>query len=146
MIPSARYFSALGYALYSIFSQLALNRGYDPLTLPTYAFIFAGLSSLPFAHPAEIIAAGSASPLKFAGMLCLMAFMVSLLPYLLYTNGLMRSTPGRASIMASIEPVTATVLGALFFHELPDTFGYLGIALVIGAIVLLNLNISKTAS
>lgn len=48
--------------------------------------------------------------------------------------------------MASIEPVTATVLGALFFHELPDTFGYLGIALVIGAIVLLNLNINKTAS
>ena len=138
--------SALGYALYSIFSQFALNRGYDPLTLPTYAFIFAGLSALPFAHPAEIIAAGSASPLKFAGMLCLMAFMVSLLPYLLYTNGLMRSTPGRASIMASIEPVTATVLGALFFHELPDTFGYLGIALVIGAIVLLNQNISKTAS
>ena len=135
--------SALGYALYSIFSQLALNRGYDPLTLPTYAFIFAGLSALPFAHPAEIIAAGSGSPLKFIGMLCLMAFMVSLLPYLLYTNGLQRSTPGRASIMASIEPVTATVLGALFFHEWPDAFGYLGIALVIGAIVLLNLNPQK---
>lgn len=132
--------SAFGYALYSIFSQLALNRGYDPLTLPTYAFLFAGLSALPFAHPEEIAAAASlTSPLKFAGMLVLMACMVSLLPYLLYTNGLQRSTPGRASIMASIEPVTATVLGALFFHELPDLYGYLGILLVLGAIVLLNI-------
>ncbi len=136
--------SAFGYALYSIFSQLALNRGYDPLTLPTYAFLFAGLSALPFAHPAEIAAAASlTSPLKFGGMLVLMACMVSLIPYVLYTNGLKRSTPGRASIMASIEPVTATVLGALLFHEHPDAFGYLGIALVIGAIVLLNLNLTN---
>ncbi len=139
--------SALGYALYSIFSQLALNRGYDPLTLPTYAFIFAGLSALPFAHPAEIAAAASmTSPWKFWGMLVLMACMVSLLPYVLYTNGLKRSTPGRASITASIEPVTATVLGACVFHELPDLWGYIGIALVIGAIVLLNLNITTKAS
>lgn len=132
--------SALGYALYSIFSQLALDRGYDPLTLPTYAFLFAGLSALPFAHPAEIAAAASMTePWKFAGMLVLMACMVSLLPYVLYTNGLKRSTPGRASIMASIEPVTATVLGAVFFHERPDLFGCLGIALVLAAIVLLNI-------
>lgn len=131
--------SALGYALYSIFGQIALNKGYDPLTLPTYAFLFAGLSALPFAHPAEIAAAASLLPAwKFWGMLVLMACMVSLLPYICYSNGLLRSTPGRASITASIEPVTATVLGALFFHELPDVWGYLGIALVIGAIVLLN--------
>ncbi len=139
--------SALGYALYSIFGQIALNKGYDPLTLPVYAFLFAGLSALPFAHPAEIAAAASGtSPLKFWGMLVLMACMVSLLPYICYSNGLLRSTPGRASITASIEPVTATVLGALFFHELPDLWGYLGIALVIGAILLLNVNISKTPS
>lgn len=139
--------SALGYALYSIFGQIALNKGYDPLTLPTYAFLFAGLSSLPFAHPAEILAAASlTSPLKFWGMLVLMACMVSLIPYICYSNGLLRSTPGRASITASIEPVTATVLGALLFHELPDVYGYIGIALVIGAIVLLNINFKKTPS
>lgn len=139
--------SALGYALYSIFGQIALNKGYDPLALPTYAFLFAGLSSLPFAHPAEIMHAASlTSPVKFWSILVLMACMVSLIPYICYSNGLLRSTPGRASITASIEPVTATVLGALFFHELPDVWGYLGICLVIGAIVLLNLNIKKKPS
>ena len=139
--------SALGYALYSIFGQIALNKGYDPLTLPTYAFLFASLSSLVFAHPAEIMAAANqTSPLKFWGMLVLMGCTVSLIPYICYSNGLLRSTPGRASITASIEPVTATVLGALVFHELPDVYGYIGIALVIGAIVLLNINIKKTPS
>ena len=131
--------SALGYALYSIFSQLAMNRGYKPLTLMVYAFLFATVTAAFFVHPSAIqSAAREAGPLRFYGMLVLMSFMVSLLPYALYTNGLKRSTPGRASIMASIEPVTATVLGALFFHELPDVYGYIGIALVITAIILLN--------
>lgn len=132
--------SALGYALYSIFGQLAMNRGYNPLTISTYAFVFATLTALPFLHPAELAVsvATSGSPVKFFGMLALMSVTVSLAPYLLYTNGLKRTSPGRASIMASIEPVTATVIGALVFKEFPDVFGYLGIALVIGAIVLLN--------
>ena len=124
-----------------------MNRGYDPLTLPTYAFTFGALSALPLFRPGEVAAAAAGtSPLNFWALLVLMTFTCALLPYLLYSNGLKRSTPARASIMASIEPVTATVLGALVFHEWPDVFGYLGIALVIGAIVLLNINITKKAS
>lgn len=132
--------SALGYALYSIFSQLALNKGYGPMTISTYAFIFATVTAFPFLHPTQVASiANEASPLKFFGMLALMSVTVSLAPYLLYTNGLKRTTPGNASITASIEPVTATVLGAIVFHELPDVFGYIGIALVLGAILLLNI-------
>ncbi|MBQ8083144.1 MAG: EamA family transporter [Bacteroidales bacterium] len=132
--------SALGYALYSIFGQLALNKGYGPMTISTYAFLFATVTALPFLHPAQVaVTASEASPLKFFGMLALMSVTVSLAPYLLYTNGLKRTTPGNASITASIEPVTATVLGALLFRELPDLFGYIGIALVLSAILLLNI-------
>ena len=58
--------SALTYALYSIFGQLAMNRGYDPLTLPTYAFTFGALSALPLFRPGEVTAAAAGtSPLKF---------------------------------------------------------------------------------
>lgn len=139
--------SALGYAFYSIFSQLAIDRGYGAQTISTYAFIFATVTAIPFLHPAEVTAlATQVSPLKFFGLLALMSVTVSLAPYLLYTNGLKRTSPGTASITASIEPVTATVVGALVFHELPDLYGYIGIALVLGAIVLLNINTSKTAS
>lgn len=132
--------SALGYAFYSIFSQLAINRGYGPMTIATYAFLFAMIAAVPFLHPSEVaVLAADVTPLKFFGLLAAMSVTVSLAPYLLYTNGLKRTTPGTASITASIEPVTATVVGALVFHEWPDVFGYIGIALVLGAIVLLNL-------
>lgn len=132
--------SALGYALYSVFSQLALDRGYDPLTISVYAFLFATVTAAPFLHPSGVAAiAETVSPLKFGALLVAMSITVSLAPYLLYTNGLKRTTPGTASITASIEPVTATVLGAIVFHELPDFYGYLGIVLVIGAICLLNI-------
>ena len=77
--------SALTYALYSIFGQLAMNRGYDPLTLPTYAFTFGALSALPLFRPGEVAAAAAGtSPLKFWVLLVLMTFTCALLPYLLY--------------------------------------------------------------
>lgn len=136
--------SALGYAFYSIFSQLALNRGYNPMTISTYAFLFATVTAVPFLHPAQIAPTiAEVTPFKFFGLLATMSVVVSLAPYLLYTNGLKRTTPGTASITASIEPVTATVIGALVFHEWPDLFGYLGIALVLAAILLLNINHSR---
>ena len=38
-------------------------------------------------------------------------------PYLLYTTGLSRVESGKASIMASLEPVVASVIGVLVFQE-----------------------------
>jgi len=134
--------SAVGYALYSIFGKIALNMGYHTNTITTYTFVFATLGTAVFLKPSQIkeAAALSGNPCQFAGMVILMSVIVSLLPYLCYTQGLERIPAGKASIMASIEPVMATVLGALVFHEIPDAFGFIGIALVIGAIVLLNLH------
>ena len=133
--------SAFGYATYSIFSQAAMNRGYSPITVTTYTFVFAAIGSAFFLHPAEISAGmAQAGTAKFVLLLMLMSVVVSLLPYISYTNGLKRTQPSKASIMASVEPITATVTGAVVFHELPDFWGYLGIACVIGAIVLLNVD------
>lgn len=133
--------SALGYALYSIFGKIAMQKGYRTNTITTYTFLFAILGSLVFLRPAVIRSAAlaSGSVPKFVLMAILMSVVVSLLPYMLYTKGLERVPAGKASIMASVEPVTATVIGAVAFHEIPDVFGFLGIALVLFAIVLLNL-------
>ena len=133
--------SALGYALYSIFGKIAMQKGYKTNTITTYTFLFAILGSLVFLRPADIrtaALAGGSAP-KFVLMAILMSAVVSLLPYTLYTKGLERVPAGKASIMASVEPVTATVIGAAVFHEIPDFFGFLGIALVLFAVVLLNL-------
>lgn len=139
--------SAVGYALYSIFGQTAMNRGYKPLTITTYTFLFATLGSLVFFRPSQIAAAAarSGSNFKFYGLMLLMSVSVSLLPYIFYTLGLSRTTPGKASIMASVEPVMATVLGLLVFGETLDVYGVIGIVLVILAVVLLNLRNLKNS-
>ena len=131
--------SAFGYALYSIFGQFAINRGYKPLTMTTYTFLFATLGSLIFFRPAEVAESVSKTSMPmFFLMIALMSITVSLLPYIFYTTGLTKIRPSKASIIASVEPVTATIIGALVFAEYPDILGILGILCVIGAVVLLN--------
>ncbi len=51
----------------------------------------------------------------------------------------------KASIIASVEPVTATVLGVLVFHEKLSFTGVCGIVLVIGALALCSYRASFAA-
>ena len=69
--------------------------------------------------------------------------MTCYLPYLLYTYGLSGLSNGKASIMASIEPVVATLVGVTVYSEKLSLAGGLGIVLVLSAIVLLNLRSKK---
>ncbi|MBR5976802.1 MAG: EamA family transporter [Clostridia bacterium] len=134
--------SAAGYALYSIFGRIALDKGYKSITITTYVFLFAFLGSLVLLRPAEVAAAAAGAKLPmFIFMLVALSINVSLLPYIFYTNGLARINASKASIIASIEPVAATVTGALLFKEYPDFYGYLGIICVLFAIILLNIRI-----
>lgn len=132
--------SAIGYALYSIFGEIAIRKGYKSLTITTYTFMIAAVGSLILLRPAQIAdAAAKTTVPMFILMLVAISINVSLLPYIFYTNGLLRIAPSKASIIASIEPVTATVVGALIFKEYPDIYGVFGIIFVLGAIVLLNI-------
>ena len=73
-----------------------------------------------------------------AGLCVLAGLVTCYLPYLLYTFGLTGLETGRASILASVEPVVATLLGVLVYHEKLSLTGALGILCVLAAVVLLN--------
>ena len=60
------------------------------------------------------------------------------LPFGLYTLGLNKMEAGKASILASVEPLTSTLVGVAVFHELLTAAGLGGIACILGAVVLLN--------
>ena len=133
--------SAFGYALYSIFGQIAIDKGYKSLTITTYTFLFAFLGSLVLLRPSEVaVAASRTTTPMFIFMLVAIAICVSLLPYVFYTMGLERIAPSKASVIASVEPVTATIIGALIFKEYPDIYGLCGIIVVLSAIIILNSN------
>lgn len=131
--------SAVGYGLYSIFGTIALRK-YQPLTVTTYAFLFGAAGAAILCKPAEIVTviASAPNPAGLVLLLILTAFVTAVLPYLLYTVGLSHMRASAAAIMASIEPVVATAAGALVFGEGLTIPAFAGIALVLGAIVVLN--------
>ena len=131
--------SAVGYGLYSIFGTFALRK-YQPITVTTYAFVFGALGAAVLCKPVEIIAviASAPNPGGLVLLLAVTAFVTAVLPYLLYTVGLSHMRASAAAIMASIEPVVATAAGALVFGEGLTLSAFAGIALVLGAIVVLN--------
>lgn len=129
--------SGLGYALYSIFVKLALDRGYSSSTINFYSSLLAAIGSGViggFRQPLLLMSADWGTLL-----FCIVsALLTTYLPYLIYAYGLTGIEPGRASIMASIEPVMATIVGITAFGEALTLWSAAGMALVLAAIVILN--------
>ena len=123
------------YALYSIFGRYALAH-YDSMTVTVWTFLFAGPASLVLAKPEELRIA-FAAPMSWVMAACLVVFS-TVLPYLFYTRGLSRVESGAASIMASLEPVVASLVGIAVFHEPMTALTALGIALVLSGVVILR--------
>lgn len=135
--------SGFGYALYSIFSRVSLNQGLHSVTITDYTFLFAALGGLfltDFSALAEAVANYGAAFLLFAVFYTLVT---TVFPYLLYTAGLQHVETGAASVMASVEPVVATVLGFLVFSEKPTLSALAGIVLVLVALGVLNFEKKK---
>lgn len=135
--------SGFGYALYSIFSRVSLNQGMNSITITNYTFLFAAIGGAFFTDFGKIAAAFAQHGVKLLLFLILYAVVTTVLPYLLYTTGLQYVENGPASVMASVEPVVATLLGALVFFEMPSVSSIIGMALVLGALVLLSMQRRK---
>lgn len=130
--------SGFGYGLYSIFSRFALQKGYHPITITAYIFLFGALGGLPLTDFGQLVrvAGADGSNLAYLGAYTLVTTIV---PYISYTTGLQQVENGVAAVLACIEPVMATVFGIFFFSEMPDLSGWLGILLVLIALTALNL-------
>ncbi len=135
--------SAFGYAMYSIFSRLAMNRGYHSYTILLYTFWLSIVGVLPFADLSGTFRAVQAGGWTAWVMVLVMGLATAVLPYAFYTLGLSGLEAGKASVMASIEPVVATLLGAVAFAEYPSLWGYAGMALVLAGVVLLHVRFKK---
>ncbi len=134
--------SGFCYALYSIFTLFAIKRGYNALTIILYSFLFAALSSMPFADSTNTlpIVFSSTTPLLYTvGM----GIVTAVIPYFLYTTALDNIEAGKASIIASIELVVASLIGFFIFKQDLSLLAILGIILVLSSIVILNVKLKK---
>lgn len=134
--------AGLGYALYSIFGRYAIERGYHSLTISFYTFVFAAIGALPLAN-VKMICEAPVKDIRMLGFYLVFALVSTVVPYILYTLGLTALENSKASIIASIEPVTATVLGMILFHEKMTVSNLAGIILVLGAIVISNVDLKN---
>jgi len=134
--------TGFGYALYTVFGELLIKRGYNSLTITFYVFLAAASGALPFIS-LKNTAANYFSDSKALITIILMAVTNTVIPYLLYTVGLKGIEPSSAPIIATIEPVVATLVGAFYFKDDIPFLGYVGIILVILSVVVLNLKMNK---
>lgn len=145
LTPTALCFGLLtgfGYSLYTIFSQVLINKGYSSLTITFYTFLFAAIGSLPLANIGKTVSTVAVEPMALL-ILFLMAVTNTVIPYLLYTAGLMGVPTSVAPIIATIEPVVATLVSVLVYHEAFEIWHFLGIVLVLLSVLVLNLRYKK---
>ena len=130
--------SGIGYGLYSILGTIALRK-YSPYTVTTYTFLIAAAGSWFVCSPADLISRFAAgNPVEIALFSCLTGLVTAVIPFLAYTLGLRTVEASKAGILATIEPMVATLVGMIVFSEPLTLLSGLGIVLILTAVILLN--------
>lgn len=131
--------AAFFYALYSIISKKALQKGYHSLTITLYAFIFISIIIVPFTNWGLIINLVKNDPINISVFMIMHSVLVLIMPYVFYTISFSFMDAGKASILASCEPIASTIFGIIFFNEIPNIPSIIGIALTVTALTLLSM-------
>ena len=129
--------AGVSYASYYLFGKTYFDR-YRPEMVYALIFPVAALTLLPF------VSFVAKSMTAWMAILTVVA-VSTYLSYLLYGLGLKRIEAGRASLLATIEPVSASLIAYAWWGERFTAFGYIGATLVIAA-VLLSLRQPKAVS
>lgn len=130
--------SGIGYGLYSIFGRVALEKGYHPMTVSAYTFLFACVGVLPFVKIEKLVKTMNGQP-GLWGWAFAMAFLCTCMSFTLYTVGLKYMEAGKAAVLATLEPIVTTMVGVVVYEESISVIMVLGIVLVLGASVLISL-------
>ncbi|RKD30393.1 DMT family transporter [Lacrimispora algidixylanolytica] len=128
--------AAIGYAFYSIFARILLKK-YHSLTIISYTFLIASVGGAFIGDVPGIVEICVKAPIAFVTII-VSALIFNVIPYILYTKALINMEASRASVIASVEPVVATIIGVLIFSERITVSTVLGIVCVLTAIGILN--------
>lgn len=127
--------SGLFYALYSIFGKFALEK-YKPFTVTFYTFLFATVAITPFSGIWSMT--DQFTNLNVWLLVIGLGLFSTMLAFVFYTIGLQYVESSRASIIATVEPVVAAIMGFLIFSDRLNFWQYLGMAFVLLAVVIVQ--------
>ena len=130
--------SAVFYALYSIFSKIAMQRQYNVFTITFYSMLVMAIVLLPLTDWDITATYVAAAPVKNTLFMVAHALCCIILPYVLFTWSLNYVDAGKAAILAAGgEPSAAMLFGVIFFNEIPSILGIIGLIITIIAISIL---------
>lgn len=131
--------AGVGYGLYSILGTIALKK-YTPYSVTTFTFIVAALGSIVLCSPLNMInkIERAQSFVSLFIFVIITSLVTAVIPFMCYTIGLRSVEPSKAAIAATIEPMVATLIGAVIFHEKITLPSAIGILLILIAIIILN--------
>jgi drug/metabolite transporter (DMT)-like permease len=129
--------AAVAFAVYSISSDYGM-RTYSPWTVLLYGMLFAALM-WNILHPPLEAFLHMYSPIQW-GCILFIGIFGTIFPFGLYFEGIKRIQPTHASITATLEPISAGVIAALFLGEVMVPLQIIGGLIVIVSIIILQSN------
>lgn len=126
--------AGFGYALYSLFAKIALDKGYASITISFYTFLFSGIALLILKGPGFIFEKGD---LESAIWIIGVAVICTVVPYLAYTAGMKRIEVSRAAVLVTVEPLVGALLGMIAYNEPAGPARIIGIIMILISVVML---------
>lgn len=126
--------SSVALAFYTVYPKKLLAK-YDAMLLIGWSMII-GSVAMHFVHPSWEYAANW----DMAGIAA-MVFMITfgtMVPYLLFLNGVKYIGPTKSSLCASAEPLASTIVSVVWLKVSLELMDYLGFVFIVAAVLMLS--------
>ena len=134
--------SGMFLAAYVLGGTVSYTRGYHPAAYLLYGTMMSGILSFFLCDPDMLVSVLTLDEIPF---ILGLGILVTLIPVYIQAWSTKHLLPTTISVIATVEIVSATVIGAVFYGEALEPIDLLGIALVICSIFLINARIYKGA-
>lgn len=126
--------ACLSWSVYSVVGKVVMKK-YSPLASTTYATGFGTLFLAPFALYYTSFASVKESSWEVWLSILYVAVIVSVLSFVWWYNGIQKVGASTASIFINVMPISAAVMGTIFFHEHLTRIHIIGALFVFGGIL-----------
>ncbi|MCY6371040.1 DMT family transporter [Clostridium ganghwense] len=133
--------SGFTVALQNVLGKIG-GKKYPPKTLLVYSFIFATIFLWFFRSPISLIQ--HTNNLTALFYVIAIGFVATVIPNGLFVKALQHVESSKASIVCSIEPIIAAILGYVIYKEVLEIPQVIGMVLILFSVVLIQLKDKKT--
>jgi DME family drug/metabolite transporter len=139
----AVFISGVMYAIFTVFG-VRLTRTHDVSGAEVLGAAF-GIGAV-LSLPIVLLTSAWVNSALLVGFVLYIGLATTALGYILFGNGLTHLSPGSVSTLTLAEPVLATLMGVFILGEAMNLRGWIGCAVIIGALALLGIVESRTPS